>query len=170
MKVCTRCGDSKPVGEFYKDQSRADGRTAGCKLCIRNASRQYYRNNREKYREHYRNNRERCIQYTRNYQEKNKDAVREAKRLYRAAHRDDRIAYNRQYRKAVGERSNYRFAEIDAATRRAASNHGKPWATSDDAIAIRKDLTTMEKAFMLGRSLHSVKNRIAYLKRNQEQM
>src|SRR3989304_5913060 len=47
LKVCTKCGDSKPFSEFYK---RKDGRynlSPWCKPCSRAARQEYYRANRD---------------------------------------------------------------------------------------------------------------------------
>lgn len=33
MKTCTKCGDSKPLTEFYKDKRGKDGRYAACRAC-----------------------------------------------------------------------------------------------------------------------------------------
>lgn len=32
-KVCTKCGEEKPVSEFYRNQTRADGYQTWCKSC-----------------------------------------------------------------------------------------------------------------------------------------
>lgn len=34
-KVCTRCGDLKPMDWFYKDKRALDGKTSWCKRCMR---------------------------------------------------------------------------------------------------------------------------------------
>lgn len=34
MKRCTRCGQEKPLSEFYQEQKRRDGRCVWCKDCM----------------------------------------------------------------------------------------------------------------------------------------
>ena len=35
MKQCTRCRDTKPVSEFYRNSSRSDGLNHICKVCFK---------------------------------------------------------------------------------------------------------------------------------------
>lgn len=37
MKRCYRCGEEKPAVEFYKDRSKRDGLSSGCKPCCAEA-------------------------------------------------------------------------------------------------------------------------------------
>jgi len=46
MKTCTKCGEMKPLSEFYKDKHSKDGLTSWCKACAR----EYRIANREKRR------------------------------------------------------------------------------------------------------------------------
>ena len=45
---CYACGESKPVGEFYRDSSKAAGRMARCKAFDLDKCRRYYAENRER--------------------------------------------------------------------------------------------------------------------------
>ncbi|MBO0979953.1 hypothetical protein [Microbacterium sp. SD291] len=47
MKRCGTCGRLKSVAEFNQKSSRSDGRQETCRECNREASRRYYRRNRE---------------------------------------------------------------------------------------------------------------------------
>jgi len=47
MKRCGTCGVSKPLDEFNRKSSSADGRQAVCRDCNRESSRRYYARNRE---------------------------------------------------------------------------------------------------------------------------
>lgn len=38
-KRCTKCGETKPATEFYRDRKRADGLFIYCKACVRQANR-----------------------------------------------------------------------------------------------------------------------------------
>lgn len=35
MKTCTKCGETKPKNEFYRDRSKQDGKMSNCKACHR---------------------------------------------------------------------------------------------------------------------------------------
>ena len=35
MKTCTRCGDTKPLTEFYRATAKKDGHETRCKVCAR---------------------------------------------------------------------------------------------------------------------------------------
>jgi DNA-directed RNA polymerase subunit RPC12/RpoP len=47
-KVCSRCQQPKPVGEFYKDSAHKDGRASACKLCVKGAATDWQTANRGK--------------------------------------------------------------------------------------------------------------------------
>lgn len=42
MKLCTRCGENKPISEFGKNSSRADGLQVHCKSCRKITNHDYY--------------------------------------------------------------------------------------------------------------------------------
>jgi len=44
---CPRCGEVKPIGAFYGDNSKSNGRGFICKACDLAKSRAYYQANRE---------------------------------------------------------------------------------------------------------------------------
>jgi len=41
MKSCSRCNETKPLSEFYKDRSKKDGLTGFCKSCMKTHQRTY---------------------------------------------------------------------------------------------------------------------------------
>ncbi len=70
-KTCTKCGQEKEADEFYWD-SRANHLGARCKKCV--------------------------ITYMLQHRRDNIDAFKEKDRLYYIRHRDERVAYVRQWR------------------------------------------------------------------------
>ena len=50
-KVCTKCGERKPVSEFYQDKARNGRLKSVCKACTKNLYREYYLANKEKVRQ-----------------------------------------------------------------------------------------------------------------------
>lgn len=60
VKVCTKCGEEKELGEFYNNKGKKDGKQSQCKKCYR------------KYREE---NKEVLSKRRKKYREKNKEAL-----------------------------------------------------------------------------------------------
>ena len=108
-KKCSKCGEVKPINEFYKQKSHKDGYQSSCKNCRSQWAKLYYQKNskeiinrgsnwvdknKEKVKiykkEHYLRNKE---SYQRNY-EKNKPKYRERNKLY----------YQKNYDKLLKER------------------------------------------------------------------
>jgi hypothetical protein len=46
-KTCTRCGETKPVTEFYRNSANKDGYAHGCKVCHSDYQRRTIAQNRE---------------------------------------------------------------------------------------------------------------------------
>lgn len=68
-KVCTKCGKEQPVDHFARDKNRRSGRCPQCKTCRSAYIRSYYA----------------------------RPEVREKKRVYTAAHKEERKEYLRNY-------------------------------------------------------------------------
>lgn len=49
MKTCNRCGESKPVADFYVNKLMPDGRLKQCKACTRTARKAWKETNRAEY-------------------------------------------------------------------------------------------------------------------------
>ena len=47
MKTCSRCGETKPLEEFVKDNRRKDGHATICKECRRKKDRERYQQLKE---------------------------------------------------------------------------------------------------------------------------
>lgn len=43
MKICAKCDGNKPLGEFYRQAKRPDGKHPWCKECCRDYNREYAR-------------------------------------------------------------------------------------------------------------------------------
>lgn len=41
VKLCNKCGDPKPIGEFPRDRTHKDGRASSCRLCRRSANKEW---------------------------------------------------------------------------------------------------------------------------------
>lgn len=59
MKVCSRCGESKPLGAFYANKGSSDGHRGDCKSCVLAARATRYASDTE-YRERTKNRARSC--------------------------------------------------------------------------------------------------------------
>ena len=48
LKECSKCGETKPVSEYYKNKRLRDGLHNQCKSCSRAACQRYYKINKKK--------------------------------------------------------------------------------------------------------------------------
>jgi 5-methylcytosine-specific restriction endonuclease McrA len=118
-KICTKCGESKPVTEFHK-KSVASGRLMGpCKVCRSIQGKAYVSANREKENERHRKWREKnpgkSAEYTQRWRDNNPDKYREVTKranekgvervkAWNEANRDKLVAYTQRWRKANPEK------------------------------------------------------------------
>lgn len=65
-KICSKCGETKPQAEYYKDVAAKSGRKALCKTCKKKYAQIYYAKNREK-----------CVAYIKRYHKENREHIRE---------------------------------------------------------------------------------------------
>lgn len=74
-KVCSRCGEGKPLGEFSHSLKSKDGYNGWCRVCFIQYKREYYVKNAEKMRSHSRNwshqHRDVCRSNLREWRQKN---------------------------------------------------------------------------------------------------
>lgn len=90
-KVCSKCGQRKPLGAFHKQKSKKDGHRSRCKECRRaryQGRRQEVLQARKEYqaRPAYEAQKR---QYDRDYVQKNKGRLDAQKRAYRSANREE---------------------------------------------------------------------------------
>lgn len=79
-RICSRCGETKPIDQFDKDKRASGGRRSQCKACRSARMSGYYRENREDRRE-----------YARRHREENADRIREDDKARYYRDRDKRI-------------------------------------------------------------------------------
>lgn len=94
MKTCTKCGDTKPHGDYHKNRRMRDGLTTQCKACQREYARQYRAANAERRRE-----------YDRQWRAANPDRKREHNRQYYAANAERYRERVRQWQTENPERA-----------------------------------------------------------------
>ena len=158
-KTCNKCGEMKPLAEFYKDARNRDGHGSICKACARERGRRYREENWEKANEYSRRygekHRERLNEYARRYREENLGRINERDRRYREANREQITAQNHQRHK---ERQGLTasLATIPPRT---------PWLPGEDALLMADNgMTVYQKAIELGRTYSSCVGRRRHLK------
>ena len=133
-KSCTKCGETKPLGEFFRHTASKDGYRPDCKMCKSAKNKANYAANRDrelayrdaynkKHRErlraqkkaHYDNNRKRILDAQRAYREENPERYRDTRDAWREANSERLKAY-RAERWATNP--DYRSRAYAAATRR----------------------------------------------------
>ncbi|HAM40542.1 MAG TPA: hypothetical protein DCP69_04205 [Candidatus Omnitrophica bacterium] len=114
---CTKCGETKPVSEFYRHISHKNGLSNQCKICVRSEQRTYYAGHKEAVAEYGRSRREDATYrqsrrtymstYGPAYYERHKDRIREEHHSWQASHREsvaerNRIARRTERGRALG--------------------------------------------------------------------
>ena len=99
MKICSKCGIKKPLGEFHQRSDTSDGLAYECKQCRKERDHEYYYRNREEClaRKHryYRNNTEKCKSTAHKWQDENPEEARAAWRRYYRNHKEECQARHR---------------------------------------------------------------------------
>lgn len=128
-KKCTKCGETKDLGDFGKNRTKSDGLQVYCKAC-RNKHRRTDKGRNSAYnRSHYRDNREKYISNATSYYENNKDSGRykDSTRLHyknnkakyaasQKAYREnnkDKVNASRQKRRAMVANAAGSFTPLD---------------------------------------------------------
>lgn len=95
-KLCTKCGEEKPLEEFYKDKTKKYGRSSYCKICSSQRCKLYYQINSEVIKNAssnwQKNNREKRNAWVKKWKDIHRDEVRAAGREY---YRKNKHVYER---------------------------------------------------------------------------
>lgn len=90
-KKCSKCGEEKPLEEFYRHKSKKYGVRSECKLCSDKMSCKYSKTHRkqinERRRKNYPINKDKIIKKSAEYYESNHDKCIAARQRYYATHR-----------------------------------------------------------------------------------
>ena len=159
LKTCTKCGETKPLSDFYNHCRMRDGKTSQCKLCVDDyhksaAGKAVAKKSREAHREervaacakwNAEHAYEAQLRYKAKYpgraqaalakwREKNRDRIAEYRRQYRIEHREQ----IQQYQRAWIASNLDRCRVINEARR--AREAGAPGEASMEQIQARWDL------------------------------
>lgn len=139
MKICTKCGDTKPFGEFHKHKASKDGLKSRCKECNTRDAVEYAQRNKDKVAERVakwqKENRDKCNANQRRWVERNPEEHRrqrkeiDARRIPKAKAWIEANRLRVRAIKAAWKRRNLAFVASDASRRRAIQLRAVPgWA------------------------------------------
>ena len=119
-KKCTRCGVEKPLGEFDNNKTTKDGKSSGCKSCLKEAKKEYYLKNKTKILNAVKNysdsNKEKIKDYRKNYFNVNKENIYQKQKEYKKLNDEQIKKYLENYRKENKEKiklNNDTYREIN---------------------------------------------------------
>lgn len=99
MKQCTKCNQTKPLSEFYKQKGRPQ---AKCKECVKQIRKEYYSQNsdtvKERTRKYRNSNLDVVRQRENNYHKQHPEVNRKAKRKYYTANKEQILNRQRKHR------------------------------------------------------------------------
>ena len=105
-KVCSKCKEEKPLGEFHKQRMGKLGRQGQCKACFK----QYREANKEKFAEYrkqyYEENKEKVLEQKKQYRKANKEKMAEKDKLYYEANKEKIAERTKQWREENREKIN----------------------------------------------------------------
>lgn len=93
-KVCSKCGEEKPLTEYNKDKRLKSGLRAACRVCDKARN--------KKYREE---NRERAIAASKKWREENREKARAQSKKWKNENREKVRAHKRKWAKSWRERN-----------------------------------------------------------------
>lgn len=138
MKKCNKCGEVKPLTEFYKSKVNKDGLSGSCKKCCCINSKKWQKNNPERYKEirikYQENNSEKIKEQIKKWQKDNPEKCREQNKEYRKNNPEKIKEKSKEYYKnnseKVREKRKRRYQnnpekEIEATVRWAKNNPDK---------------------------------------------
>ena len=103
LKVCTKCGVKKKLGEFCKQSSKKDGLYPHCKECLSKKNKEYRTEHKEetkiKQKEYDKANKEKIKIYQKKYRDENKKDIKTDKAEYQKEHREEIKIKNKKYQK-----------------------------------------------------------------------
>jgi hypothetical protein len=97
-KTCSKCKQTKDIGEFSKDKNKKDGLHSQCKSCAS----AYHQENKEKiteYQKAYRQeNKEELAEYQKAWYQENKEKIAEQKKAYYQENKEEIAERDKAYR------------------------------------------------------------------------
>jgi len=126
-KRCNKCGEVKPVSEYYKKKWRKCGVRSECKLCTSKMNKKFRQENPEYFKKHYQENLEYYREHKKEYYQENREAISEKNKEYYKDNRKCRLEYSKKY---YQENREYCYAKV-AEYRAKKAQATPPWLCRD---------------------------------------
>lgn len=99
-KICSKCGEEKPISEFREDKRVKCRLSPMCKYCFRKRDKEYRELNKEminkSYRKFYAQNREKVLAWNKKYVSKNREKSNASSIAHRKRNKDRYREYDRK--------------------------------------------------------------------------
>ena len=97
LKECCKCGETKPVSEYHKNKTSADGLQYKCRSC----EKKRYQSDKEHIlkvrKKHYEANKERKLEYRKKHYQANKERILKQQKKYHEANKEKISEYKKEY-------------------------------------------------------------------------
>jgi hypothetical protein len=109
-KTCSKCKQTKDIGEFHKNKSKKDGLRSKCKSCFAEQKKAHYQENKEEIAErrkaYYQEKKEKIAEREKAYYQKNKEKIAEQKKAYYQENKEEIVERSKAYRQKNKEEIN----------------------------------------------------------------
>jgi len=97
IKVCTKCGEAKPLGDFDRNKNCLLGRSGRCKICTKICREATKEAQKARHKAWYAKNREKRIEQTKEYQKANPEMRKRAALKWHRTHPEASKAANAKF-------------------------------------------------------------------------
>lgn len=154
MKICSRCGKEKTLDRFYRRNEAKSGYRSECKRCTDLRTKDYIERNPAK-----------VIDRKARHRDCNRESLAAKRRQTYLINRDRELSKAKEYNQRNRSHIQKREQDIRDAVSAVATRNNQRWSVAEDGIVMQQDLTEKEKAFILHRTLPSVKYRMGLLRK-----
>ena len=103
-KICSKCKQTKDIGEFSKNKDGKDGLRSQCKSCISELNKIYRQKNKEKIKARYQENKEKIAERDKARYQENKEKILERKKAWYQENKEEIAEKKKAYRQKNKEK------------------------------------------------------------------
>jgi hypothetical protein len=143
-KICSKCGEEKPIGDFSKDSHKKSGFRSHCKGCCKKSFGAYYSKDREGQQqrslEYYWKNRDKALEKNANWRSRNPDKAKLATRRWKQENKESQKVWQSKYQKSNRDKIRNRVRITRARSPEKYKEKSKKWARENPEIAKEKGI------------------------------
>ena len=98
-KKCGKCGEVKPISEFFKHKNTKDRMFPQCKCCMKKIKEEYRKKHPEKTKEYRKKHQKEIKEYRKEYRKKHPEKTKESQKEYRKKYQKKLKEYQEECRK-----------------------------------------------------------------------